>query len=53
MFLISKIQENCFSLYSPKQFFENRKQKLLKLFIKKKTMIIVNINLTRHKEFEF
>ena len=29
MFLISKIQENYFSLYSQKQDFENRKQKLL------------------------
>ena len=29
MFLISKIQEIFFSLYSQKQVFENRKQKLL------------------------
>ena len=29
MFLISKIQENCFFLYSQKQVFENKKQKLL------------------------
>ena len=28
MFLILKIQENCFFLYSQKQVFENRKQKL-------------------------
>ena len=29
MFLISKIQEIFFSLYSQKQVFENKKQKLL------------------------
>ena len=29
MFLISKIQEIIFSLYSQKQVFENKKQKLL------------------------
>ena len=29
MFLISKIEENSFSLYYPKQVFENRKQKML------------------------
>ena len=30
MFFISKIQEIIFSLYSQKQVFENRKQKLLR-----------------------
>ena len=29
MFFISKIQENYYFLYSQKQVFENRKQKLL------------------------
>ena len=29
MFFILKIQKNCFFLYSPKQVFKNRKQKLL------------------------